>query len=85
MKSFVKFTEKPNPKSYTKTKRWSVTNSCSSFEIGEVKWFNSWRRYTFQPAPNCVFDVTCLSEIIHFINNVTMVRNQETEVESKVS
>lgn len=84
MKSFVDFTEMPT-KLGAKTRRWQITNKSSSFEIGQIRWANAWRRYTFHPADNCIFDVNCLSEIIHFINNVTMTRNQETEVESKVS
>lgn len=34
--------------------------------VGQVRWYAPWRKYTFWPAANTVFEATCLSAIAHF-------------------
>jgi hypothetical protein len=34
--------------------------------LGEVKWFGKWRKYSFFPETNTVFEQDCLRDIAHF-------------------
>ncbi len=34
--------------------------------LGEVKWYGSWRQYSFFPADNIIFERICLREIADF-------------------
>lgn len=49
-----------------KTKTWDVINNDTC--LGFVKWHAPWRRYCFYPADAMLFDVSCLTEVIGFIN-----------------
>lgn len=40
-------------------------------EIGEVKWFGSWRKYCFFPRPSTVFEKDCLRDIAAFCEEQT--------------
>jgi hypothetical protein len=53
-----------------KTSIWLVTDAGGG-SIGRVKWFGRWRKYSFFPAPDCVFEQVCLREIAEFIENRT--------------
>lgn len=44
--------------------------------LGEVRWYAPWRKYTFQPAHNTIFENQCLSDIIAFINNLMEERKR---------
>lgn len=70
MSKWVKFElieEKP------KTKIWAVISIKDADEIGEIKWNNGWRRYTFYPEEDyeTYFDAECLRDIATFIEEAT--------------
>jgi hypothetical protein len=51
-----------------KTERWRVVpNDHPGSTIGFILWYGPWRKYTFQPAGQCVFEQDCLREISDFI------------------
>jgi len=68
MKTYVRFEEFGESASGL-TKIWMVKNSNSNFTVGRVKWQATWRKYIFEPAPNCIFDTNCLSEIVQFVES----------------
>ena len=51
-----------------KTKVFGVYNKNSGFLLGEISWYASWRQYCFLPSSSTVFNVQCLNDITHFIN-----------------
>lgn len=55
-----------------KTKVWAVGTQYA--ELGQVKWYAPWRRYTFYPNANTLFDCTCLKEVIDFISSEMLKR-----------
>jgi hypothetical protein len=55
-----------------KTKQYSV--GCNNDYLGIIKWYAPWRRYTFFPKENTLFDNNCLKEIINFIDNQMKLR-----------
>lgn len=44
-----------------------VTNNASGGLLGQIKWYAPWRQYCFFPADDCVFNHSCLTEIVQFI------------------
>ncbi len=59
--------DQPNKK---KTHVWQVMAKAGGF-LGQVRWFSRWRKYSFFPAPDCVFEETCLGDIADFIKWAT--------------
>lgn len=57
-----------------KTEIWSVI--ANGHLLGEVRWWSSWRRYTFHPVEDTVYDGECLSTISLFCSNETRKRKQ---------
>lgn len=53
----------------SKTSIWVIRNIKSQMIIGYVKWHNTWRQYCFFTEPDCVFSISCLNNIIKFIQN----------------
>lgn len=67
---FIKFDE---IKDTGKTKVFSV-KSLDEFKLGVISWYPSWRRYTFQPSVQTIFDSKCLIEISEFIDTLMKER-----------
>ena len=65
----------PLPKDGKRTWRWQIHTRPVAGQgivfLGEVKWFGRWVKYGFYPAPDCVFEATCLREIADFIEERT--------------
>jgi len=70
-KPYVRFAEIEAPKNF-KTKIWDVTTIDRAGLLGQVKWFAQWRKYTFFPNVNTLFDFDCLTEIAEFVANETL-------------
>lgn len=62
---YLEFVELPNEG--RKTLWFQVISKNHQYPLGEIKWFNKWRQYCFYPAPETVFDRTCLADIQKFI------------------
>lgn len=54
-----------------KTHIWNVTAKADGFNLGQVRWFGRWRKYSFFPSPDCVFEEVCLGDIAEFIKWAT--------------
>lgn len=69
----IKFEPRP-PK--PKTKVWAVTSKYDDFLLGYVLWFAKWRKYSFAPEPNTVFEQDCLRDIADFCQRQTTFHKQ---------
>jgi hypothetical protein len=54
-----------------KTKKWHVFPQVTTIEkpdakLGDVYWFNHWRRYVYWPAGPQILDSLCLAELAKF-------------------
>lgn len=49
-----------------KTDLWRVWSLQGGTYLGEVSWWAHWRKYTFRPIADSVFDGDCLREIATF-------------------
>lgn len=61
--------ETPNPNA--KTKLWLVRNKYEGDLLGRIRWWPTWRKYTFAPEPGCVFEEVCMRELSQFLVNET--------------
>lgn len=66
-KSYINFKliEK-KPKTYV----YAIISNSNNSILGYIKWFNSWRQYTFFPNNKTIYSDGCLNEIINFMNKV---------------
>lgn len=53
-----------------KTAVVQVINKRSQGLLGMIHWHPAWRQYCFFPEPNCVFNDSCLQEIIAFMGEL---------------
>lgn len=53
-----------------RTAMWRVLTKDDGL-LGEIRWFARWRKYSFYPADDCVFEQVCLREIAAFIEDQT--------------
>jgi hypothetical protein len=55
------------------TKIWTVSEGVilDGPELGQVRWFGRWRKYSFFSEAGKVFEETCLREIAYFCETAT--------------
>lgn len=47
---------------------WIFNND--NFNLGEIKWYASWRKFCFYPSNDTVWDNKCLQEVLKFLDNI---------------
>ncbi len=52
-----------------KTKIYQVISIYGSF-LGDIKWWCSWRKYAFFPAPDTLYEQDCLRDITKFLEEL---------------
>lgn len=62
-----------------KTKVFEVVAKEGSIKLGEIKWFGRWRKYTFNPVNNTVFEQDCLKDITDFLLELKNERSKLKE------
>jgi len=70
----IKFVPAP-PK--PKTKVWWVVNKYENNCIGNIGWFGRWRKYSFFPKSDTVFEEVCLREIANFCEKETQEHRKQ--------
>lgn len=50
--------------------------SCNGIMLGIIKWYGPWRKYTFFPETNTLFDFSCLLQIVHFLGQLMKEREK---------
>ncbi len=68
MSEHIRFIEGPPA---AKTKRWTVTTIDGKRLLGVVCWYGPWRRYSFYPHMDTVFDASCLRAVASFCEEKT--------------
>lgn len=46
-------------------------NDCT---IGQIRWFGRWRKYSFFPYNDTVWESKCLTDIVQFMNDLMQKR-----------
>lgn len=62
-----------------KTDKYTVSNKEHGSIIGEIKFYGAWRKYCFFPAPNCVFESDCLTDIKTMLVTLTTAWKAEQQ------
>lgn len=57
-----------------KTESFDCYNHEFGSFLGVVKWYGSFRKYSFFPQPNIVFESTCLKDIADFLDKLMLER-----------
>jgi hypothetical protein len=65
-----------------KTKIWRITTKEEGFVLGEIKWYAPWRKYSFFPLGETIYENTCLMDIVNFIQTQTEVRKNVSKQRS---
>ena len=60
-----------------KTKVYSVVAIDGCIILGVVKWYSPWRKYSFFPEPDTVFERDCLGYIIDLIEELMLERRNK--------
>ena len=58
-----------------KTQIWQVISKRGVF-LGDVKWYTPWRRYSFYPEVDTIYDDLCLHEITMFIKELMIKKGE---------
>lgn len=77
-KSYLEFVE--FSKDNRKTGIVMVRSARSITELGMIRWYSPWRRYTFWPTHYTLFDSGCLKEIMEKIDSMMKERSDEKKV-----
>ncbi len=57
-----------------KTKVWEIRTIEKDDLLGYIKWYPRWRKYSFFPCNNTVYENTCLHDIADFIKEQMRLR-----------
>lgn len=77
MSSWINITEQRTVT--LKTKVFLIETKDGNQCIGKIKWYGPWRKYSFFPNPNTVWETDCLGEIVRFINGLMISRKLEKQ------
>jgi hypothetical protein len=73
MSEYLEFIELPNDGK--KTRKYQVVSKKWQYPLGEIKFFNHWRQYAFFPAPDTIFNNTCMNDLVNFIKSIPKKEN----------
>lgn len=46
---------------------YRIYNNRGGDQIGIISWYKPWRQYVFSSQPHCVFNNSCLKDVIDFM------------------
>jgi IS4 transposase len=47
---------------------YRVFNNKSHSQLGIISWYTPWRQYVFSSQEECVFNISCLRDVIDFMD-----------------
>jgi hypothetical protein len=72
---WITFDRLPTPAT-RKTERWGIRAKDAGQYLGVISWWGPWRKYAFFPAPETLFEPTCLRDICAFIDQLMAARKE---------
>ena len=75
----LKIERLPKPKR-RKTEIWGVFDEGYN-PLGEIRWWSSWRRYTFHPMDGTLYGAFCLQTLSKFCDEETRKRKAARKLE----
>lgn len=49
---------------------YRIFNNKSRAQLGILSWYKPWKAYVFSSQPECVFNHSCLRDVLDFMENV---------------
>ena len=80
MANWIDFVEVECLERPRKTKVFKVKTKEGDSVLGTIKWFGRWRKYSFYPHMDTIFEQTCLRDIAQFIDELMLKRKRERHV-----
>jgi hypothetical protein len=68
-----------------KTKRWCVMTADGSTELGWISFYSRWRKYSFFPNPETLYEADCLRDIANFCETETKLWRASLKRPARVS
>lgn len=65
-----------------KTTEYWVSNRDTGVHLGTIKWYGPFRKYSFFPQPDTVFEQTCLQDITNFVVQLERERRERLSLKS---
>lgn len=59
-----------------KTKTFFILSKENRDVLGSIKWYGAWRKYSFFPADNTLFESQCMMDIVEFMNSLMEERKE---------
>ena len=59
--------------------QWFCYNNKAKSELGRIEYYSRWRQYVIEFEQGCVFNDTCLTDIIHFLRQLQTEHNKPKE------
>lgn len=53
---------------------YRIFNNRSGDQIGIISWYKPWKEFVFSSQENCVFNNTCLRDVIDFMENKSLTK-----------
>lgn len=53
---------------------YRIFNNRSGSQLGIVSWYKPWKEYVFSSQPECVFNNSCILDVLDFIENQIQVK-----------
>lgn len=77
----IQFVEHPQPK--RKTMVWAVTSVYDSTLLGYIGWFPRFRKFSFYPQKDTVYEEVCLRDIAEFCETMTKRQRDKRKLEKQ--
>lgn len=79
--AFIQFNEFPQSK--RKTMRWAVTSVYDQTLLGYIQWFPRFRKFSFFPRNDTVYEEVCLRDIAEFCETETKKQRERRKFEKQ--
>ncbi|MDX9802799.1 MAG: hypothetical protein RBS96_02050 [Dehalococcoidales bacterium] len=77
----IQFGEHPQPK--RKTMVWAVTSVYDQTLLGFISWFPRFRKFSFFPQKDTVYEEMCLRDIAEFCETETKKQKERRKLEKQ--
>ena len=79
MAKWVEFIQVPRREAMRSTHVFEVRNKTQGSTLGMIEWFGRWRRYSFFPEVDTIYDAVCLRDIAAFCDELMTQRSNRKD------
>ncbi len=60
--------------------QWFCYNNTTQDELGRIQYYRRWKQYVIEFEPGCVFNDSCLTDIVSFLRQLQKESNKEKQL-----